>query len=623
MKLNEILNIDRIYFDIEVSNKKELFEFASEMMLKENIIENKDIFIEKLYQRESQSATGMSDAWAIPHAQSETVTKSSVVFVKTKTAIDYKSLEGDKAQYFFFIAVPKKLESDQVKLLSSIATLLMDGNFLQKSKEIKSASAFLELVNEYEEKTVKQKEGQVSTMKSIVAITACTTGIAHTYMAEKALFEAAKKLGIDIQIEKQGAAGVEDELEFNAIKDADVVILAIEKGVNESRFQGKHILKVSPGTAIKEAERVIKDALDKKNTYYKEADEGGSQNLETKSSAKDVYQHLLAGVSFMIPIVVAGGLAIALSFAFGITAFENVGSLPWAFFEIGSASAMTLMFPVLAGFIAYDIADKPGFAPGIIGGFIAHNSGSGFVGAIIAGYMAGYVALFINKKVKFPSSIQGLKSIVVLPFITTIIVGLFLLFVVATPIVALQETVGNFLNTLSSNNAGIFLLSLSFSVLYFDLGGPISKMVYSFAVAMLADNIYTTMSAAMIIGMVPPLGVAIATLIKPKFFNKDEQEAGKTALLLGMSFITEGAIPFAIAHPKQAIPSFMLGGFVGSALSLIFNVGVTAPHGGLFLVFIPNAITNPLLFIVALLIGSIVAALTMLFLMGLKNKKQV
>lgn len=622
MKLKDVLKENQAYFDIDASSKETLFEFASEKMQTLGLIDDKEMFIKDLYEREAQSPTGMGDLWAIPHAQSDVVKASSVLFVKTKEAISYESLEGDTSQYFFFIAVPKTLASDQVKILSGIANLLMDEDFKASMKDVKDAKSLIALIDQKETKEVTQTHADTP-QKRIVAVTACTTGIAHTYMAETALLEAAKKMNIDIYVEKQGAAGVEDALTQDAIDKADAVVLAVEKGINENRFAGKQILKVSPGTAIKQAETVLEDALNHKNTYTKHVDENENSKSGSQPSVKGVYQHLLAGVSYMIPIVVAGGLLIALSFAFGITAFENEGSLPWALFEIGAGSALALMFPVLAGFIAYDIADKPGFAPGIIGGFIAHTSGSGFVGAIIAGYLAGYTAQFINKKIKFPNSIQGLKSIVVLPLLSTLIVGLVLLFVVATPIVALQETVGNFLNSLSSNNAGIVLLSLSFSVLYFDLGGPISKMVYSFAVAMLADNIYTTMSAAMIIGMVPPLGVAIATFIKPNFFKEDEQEAGKTALLLGMSFITEGAIPFAIAHPKQAIPSFMLGGFVGSVISLLFNVGVTAPHGGLFLVFIPNAITNPILFIIALLAGSFVTAISMIFLMSLNRKKQI
>ena len=620
MNLNQIMSERTIYLDIDVKDKESLFNFVTKEMEKQEVVSDAIAFKNALYERESLSPTGMGEKWAIPHGLDKSVKKASVFYVRLKKEIPYESLEGDTAQHFFFIAVPESLSGDHVKILSHLATLLMEDTFKKEIYEATNPLEAMNIINKYNHTETKQSQ-EVKESKHIVAVSACTTGIAHTYMAEKALMEKAEDMGINMRIEKQGAAGVEDGLTQTEIERADVVILAIEKGINENRFKDKEILKVTPGQAIKDPETVINDALSGKNTYIKKVSQDETESFE-KESVKGVYQHLLAGVSYMIPIVVAGGLAIALSFAFGITAFENEGSLPWALFEIGSGSALALMFPVLAGFIAYDIADKPGFAPGIIGGMIANRSGSGFIGAIIAGYMAGYLARFINKKVKFPKSIQGLKNIVILPVVTTLVVGLFLLFVIAKPVVGLQNVVAQFLNDLSNNNAGIVVLSLAFSVFYFDLGGPISKMVYSFAVALLADQIYTPMAAVMIIGMIPPLSMAIATMLRPNMFKKDEQEAGKTALILGMSFITEGAIPFAIAHPKQAIPSFMLGGFVGSVISLALNIGVTAPHGGLFLAFIPNAITNPILFIIALLIGSVISAMSMLFLMNLSHKKQ-
>lgn len=618
MKLTDIINTDQVYLNLNITNKKDLFEFASAKLVDHNSVTNSEDFVKALNDRELESPTGFGENWAIPHGISASVKKPTVLYISLKSPIKYESLEGDTADKFFFIAIPKELRGEHVKIISGIATLLLDEKFKNSIKDAKDSDQVINLISSSgnSEITTSKNSG-----KKVVAVCACTTGIAHTYMAEKALADAAAEMGISIFIEKQGAAGIEDKLTANDIKEADVVILAIEKGINESRFGNKQVLKVSPGRAIKEAKLVIEDALKGINTYkMKESDEENSD--KSGSSVKGVYQHLMAGVSYMIPVVVAGGLAIALSFAFGITAFEVEGSLPWALFEIGANSALALMFPVLAGFIAYDIADKPGFAPGIIGGFIANQSGSGFIGAIIAGYMAGYLALYINKKVKFPKSIQGLKTIVVLPVVTTLIVGLFLLFVVAAPIVSMQTAVATFLNDISNNNAGAVILSLAFSVFYFDLGGPISKMVYAFAVALLADKIYTPMAAVMIIGMIPPISMFIATTLRPKLFKEDEKESGKTALLLGMSFITEGAIPFAISRPKQAIPSFIVGGFIGSLISLSLNIGVTAPHGGLFLAFIPNAITNPILFVVALGVGSLVSAISMITLMSFEKPKQ-
>ena len=464
-------------------------------------------------------------------------------------------------------------------------------------------------------------------MKKIVAVTSCTTGIAHTYMAAKSLTKAAGEMDVEIYVEKQGAAGVEDELTPEQIKAADVVIFAIEKGIEESRFAGKKIYKTKPGKAIKEGKKTIEDALDGKDIYIGESlnenQPSGTENTgsKKKKGISGAYVHMLAGISYMIPIVVTGGILIALSFAFGITAFEKEGSLAWALFQMGGGSAFALMFPVLSAFIAYDIADKPGFGPGIIGGFLAFNSGSGFVGAIIAGYLAGYLARFINKNLKVPSFLQGLKPIVIIPVVTTLVVGLVILYVVKVPIIYLQDLVSAFLNSLATNNTGAVILGLAFGCLYFDLGGPVSKMVYSFAIAAYTTGIYTPMGAAMVCGMVPPIGMAIATFLKPKLFSEDEREAGKTALILGFSFITEGAIPFLISKPKASIIANAAGSSVGSIVALLLKLEIKAPHGGMFLALIPNAVSSIAGLLIAVLAGSLVTAVIMVVILKFEEKR--
>lgn len=619
MQLLDIFNAHCIELDVNVSTKVQLFDKMAERLVELKVIKDKDKFIQALNVREGQSPTGIGEGYAIPHGLSETVIKPAVLYFRLVKPIQYESLDEGPVSHVFMLAIPNDLRSNQVKLLSDISTLLLDDSFrviLNNAVSPEEILAAAELDKKAEVQTVDS-----SNKRKIVAVTSCATGIAHTFMAEKALYNAAKTMNVFLSVETQGAGGVENRLTAEQIAEADAVVLAIDKGIDESRFQGKQVLKVSSGRAIKEGEVVLQEALDHVGTYVKAASSSEQTELtKEKGTTKTFYQHMLNGVSYMIPIVVAGGILIALSFSFGINAFENEGSLPWALYQIGGTSAFALMFPVLAGFIAYDIADKPGFAPGIIVGLVASNTGSGFFGALIGGYLAGYLVLFINKKMPFPKSIIGLKTIVFIPVIVTLIIGLITIFVIGGPIAYLQEIVMNFLSTLSDNNAGIVVLSLVFSVLYFDLGGPMSKMVYSFALAALAENIYGPMGAVMVIGMVPPIGMAIATLIQPKLFNVEEREAGKTALVLGLSYITEGAIPFLMSKPKSSVPSFMIGGFVGSLVAFALKLEITAPHGGLFLALIPNAVSNVFYFVLAILAGGAACAFSMVVLTKLFQK---
>lgn len=619
MQLLDIFNAHCIELDVNVSTKIQLFDKMAERLVELKVIKDKDKFIHALNVREGQSPTGIGEGYAIPHGLSETVIKPAVLYFRLVKPIQYESLDEGPVSHVFMLAIPNDLRSNQVKLLSDISTLLLDDSFrviLNNAVSPEEILAAAELDKKAEVQTVDS-----SNKRKIVAVTSCATGIAHTFMAEKALYNAAKTMNVFLSVETQGAGGVENRLTAEQIAEADAVVLAIDKGIDESRFQGKQVLKVSSGRAIKEGEVVLQEALDHFGTYVKAASSSDQTELtKEKGTTKTFYQHMLNGVSYMIPIVVAGGILIALSFSFGINAFENEGSLPWALYQIGGTSAFALMFPVLAGFIAYDIADKPGFAPGIIVGLVASNTGSGFFGALIGGYLAGYLVLFINKKMPFPKSIIGLKTIVFIPVIVTLIIGLITIFVIGGPIAYLQEIVMNFLSTLSDNNAGIVVLSLVFSVLYFDLGGPMSKMVYSFALAALAENIYGPMGAVMVIGMVPPIGMAIATLIQPKLFNVEEREAGKTALVLGLSYITEGAIPFLMSKPKSSVPSFMIGGFVGSLVAFALKLEITAPHGGLFLALIPNAVSNVFYFVLAILAGGAACAFSMVVLTKLFQK---
>jgi PTS system fructose-specific IIC component len=447
----------------------------------------------------------------------------------------------------------------------------------------------------------------------VVAITACTTGIAHTYMAAEKLQEKAKVLNYEIKVETQGAVGPENVLTMDEIRAADAIILAVDKQIDMTRFAGMEVLEVPASQAIKKPEVVINNAINKVGTrVVQEASDDG--DLLDGVQVGGVLKHIMAGVSYMIPLVVAGGILIALSFAFGIYAFQEEGTFAWALFNIGASNAFALMVPVMSAFIAQSIANRAGFAPGIVGGMIAANIGAGFLGGIISGLLAGYVTMNLIKYIKMPKSLKGLKAIVVIPVLSVLIVGLLMLFVIGTPIQWVTENLTAFLGSLSGGS--VIILGLVYGLLYFDLGGPFSKIIYTFGVGSLAAGLYVPMGAAMVCGMVPPLGIALATIVKPKSFSKQDRESGKAAAILGLSFITEGAIPFAAKDPKNVLPACMAGSAVGSIVAFMLNVGIQAPHGGFFLALIPNAISNLGGFFIALAAGTLT---TCFVLIGLKS----
>lgn len=453
----------------------------------------------------------------------------------------------------------------------------------------------------------------------IVAITACTTGIAHTYMAAESLELKAKELGYEIKVETQGTSGPENVLTKKEIDEADIIILAVDKKIDETRFDGREVLKVPASVAIKTPEKCFENASKKINTQViKVVNE--DDDLLANVKVGGILQHIMAGVSYMLPLVVAGGILIALSFAFGIYAYEDQGSLPWALHTIGAGTAFALMVPVMSGFIAQSIANKAGFAAGIVGGMIANTIGAGFLGGILSGIIAGYTVVYLNKFIRLPKTLQGLKSIVVIPLLSVTIVGLLMLFVIGTPIQLVTVKLTEFLGSLSGTS--VVILGLIYGLLYFDLGGPFSKIIYTFGVGALSAGLFVPMGAAMVCGMVPPLGIALATLIKPGAWSKQEKESGKAAFVLGLSFITEGAIPFAAANPFATLPACMAGSAVGSIVAFLLNVGIQAPHGGFFLVLIPNAITNLVGFMIALIAGTLTTCFVLLALKTYQAKKE-
>ncbi|TLP48711.1 PTS fructose-like transporter subunit IIB [Cohaesibacter sp. CAU 1516] len=451
-----------------------------------------------------------------------------------------------------------------------------------------------------------------SSKKRIVAVTSCPTGIAHTFMAADALKKKGAAEGYDIKVETQGSVGAKDQLTAEDIAAADLVIISADTHVDESRFAGKPIYRTSVGASVKDASAVIKAAFAEAETAAPAAagSEGSMQSVAEAKAALQAkrsgpYKHLLTGVSYMLPVVVAGGLLIALSFVFGIEAFKEEGTLAAALMAIGGGAAFKLMVPVLAGFMAYSIADRPGLTPGLIGGLLAVNLGAGFLGGILAGFLAGYVALWLKDNIKLPSSLEGLMPILILPLLSTAIVGLLMVYVIGEPVRYINESLTAMLQSMGQTNAVLLGLVLG-AMMAFDMGGPVNKAAYAFSVGLLTSDTFAPMAAVMAAGMTPPLGLALATVVAKNRFTDDEREAGKAAAVLGLSFITEGAIPYAAKDPLRVIPSIMIGSAVTGALSMFFAAGLRAPHGGAFVLAIPNAVSNLPMYILSIVIGTLI-----------------
>ncbi|MGQ9371353.1 PTS fructose-like transporter subunit IIB, partial [Azospirillum sp. A39] len=450
----------------------------------------------------------------------------------------------------------------------------------------------------------------------LVAVTACPTGIAHTFMAAEALKRAAEAKGYRIKVETQGSVGAKNALSDAEIAEADAVIIGADTHVATDRFAGKRLLKTSVGEALKQPARVIDAALalpPPSAAAAGYADSVAAAKARQKEAQSGPYKHLLTGVSFMLPFVVAGGLIIALSFVFGIEAFKEEGTLPAALMEIGGGSAFALMVPVLAGYIAYSIADRPGLAPGFIGGMLASKIGAGFLGGIVAGFLAGYVARWLRDTIRLPATLEGLKPVLIIPLLATLAVGLLMVYVIGTPVAAIMAGLTAFLQGMTGANAVALGLLLG-AMMALDMGGPVNKAAYTFSVGLLASGTFTPMAATMAAGMTPPLALALATVVARSRFNAQEQEAGKAAAVLGLAFITEGAIPFAAKDPLRVIPACMAGSAVAGALSMWFGCGLRAPHGGIFVLAIPNAVAPLLPYIVAIVAGTLVTTAALILL---------
>lgn len=448
-------------------------------------------------------------------------------------------------------------------------------------------------------------EPQHTKSYSVLAVTACPTGVAHTYMSAEALEAEAKKRGWNIKVETRGSVGVGNEITPEEIAQADLVIVAADIEVNVDKFTGKPMYRTSTSAALKKTAQEMDRAVKEANIFTPQNGKNSSQSSQSNEK-RGVYKHLLTGVSYMLPMVVAGGLCTALSFAFGLDASNVEGSLAWALSLIGGQTALALMVPVLSGYIAYSIADRTGLTPGLVGGVLATTLGAGFLGGIISGFLAGYSAHFISTRLKLPQTMEALKPILIVPLISTLFTGLAMIYVIGHPVAWLMDWLTNWLNTMGTTNA-VILGAILGAMMCMDMGGPVNKAAYAFGVGLLSSQTYAPMAAIMAAGMVPPLAMGVATLLARHKFVPAEREAGKASFVLGLCFISEGAIPFAAKDPIRVLPTCIIGGAITGALSMYFGIQLMAPHGGLFVLLIPGAINHVLMYLFAIVAGTVVS----------------
>ncbi|MCZ2728968.1 PTS fructose transporter subunit IIBC [Erwinia amylovora] len=444
--------------------------------------------------------------------------------------------------------------------------------------------------------------------KRVLAVTACPTGVAHTFMAAEAIDTEAKKRGWWVKVETRGSVGAGNVITAEEVAAADLVIVAADIEVDLAKFVGKPMYRTSTDLALKKTVQELDKAVAEAQLYQPQGSEQSSAQPEKKEKA-GAYRHLLTGVSYMLPMVVAGGLITALSFAFGITAFKEPGTLAAALMQIGGNTALALMVPVLAGFIAFSIADRPGLAPGLVGGMLATTINAGFLGGIIAGFIAGYAAKFLSSKLKLPTSMEALKPILIIPLVSSLVTGLLMIYVVGKPVAGIMSGLTSWLANMGTANA-VVLGAILGGMMCLDMGGPLNKVAYAFGVGLLSSQTYAPMAAIMAAGMVPPLAMGVATLAARSKFSKSQQEGGKAALVLGMCFISEGAIPFAARDPMRVLPCCVIGGAVTGAISMTIGARLMAPHGGLFVLLIPGAITPVVGYLLAIIAGTLVAGLS-------------
>ncbi|MED3625441.1 fructose-specific PTS transporter subunit EIIC [Neobacillus thermocopriae] len=610
MKITELLTTNTIQLHLEGNQKIEVVEQLVDMLYQAGKVTNREEFKAAILKREEQSTTGIGDGIAIPHAKTKAVKEAAIAFGKSITGVDYQSLDGKPAHLFFMIAAPEGANNTHLEALARLSGLLMKAEVRYELLKATSPNEIIDIINRFDKEETKKSTNSVK-KDLIVAVTGCPTGIAHTYMAADSLKAKAKEMGVEIKVETNGSGGAKNILTEEEIEKATAVIVAADINVEMERFKGKHVIQAAVADGIHRPQQLIEKALKRDAPVYNGGDRPNEKSTEQKGTKKGFYKHLMNGVSNMLPFVVGGGILIAISFLFGYNAFKpddpSYHPIAEALMTIGGGNAFGLIVPVLSGFIALSIADRPGFAPGMIGGLIAANGGAGFLGGLIAGYLAGYLVLLIKKLVsRLPKSLEGIKSILIYPLLGIAATGFIMLYVINKPVAWLNASITEWLTGLGTGNAILLGIILGL-MMAFDMGGPINKAAYVFGTGLLASGVYEPMAAIMAAGMVPPLGIAIATTLFKNKFTAEERNAGKACFVMGLSFITEGAIPFAAADPFRVIPALMAGSAVAGALSMAFKIGLRAPHGGFFVV--PLVENGALMYTFAILVGALVTAL--------------
>ena len=639
MTIRDLLAAESINLNGTPAGKTEALNQCIDLMAKSGKIADVETYRKGVFAREEEGTTGIGMGIAIPHCKSDAVTKAGLAAMVVKDGVDFESLDGTPAKIIFLIAAPNTEDNVHLQVLSKLSVMLMDEQFTNSLINAGSVDEFLNIIDSAEKakdekeaaKEAKAKEA-VEVKKDdvfIVAVTACPTGIAHTYMAAEAIEKKAKELGYQVKVETRGSGGAKNVLTDDEIAKAAGVIVACDTNVPTDRFDGKKVIECQVSDGINKAEELIKkiaagDAPVFKASGKKEASHSSVGGKE--SIGHQIYKHLMNGVSHMLPFVVGGGILIAIAFL--IDGFSvDLNSLPAdqranfgtitqaaAMFKGIGGTAFGFMLPILAGFIAMSIADRPGLAVGFVGGSIAANGTSGFLGALVAGFVAGYIVLLLKKVFsKLPESLDGMKPVLLYPLLGIFLVGVIMQFVVEPPIGALNTAINNGLNGLNGASAVVLGVLLG-GMMSVDMGGPVNKAAYVFGTASIAAGNYNIMAAVMIGGMVPPIAIALATIFFKNKFTAEERKAGPTNFIMGLSFITEGAIPFAASDPLHVLPACVVGSAVAGGLSMAFGCTLMAPHGGIFVV---PTIGNPLMYLVALVIGSFIAC----GLLGLLKKK--
>lgn len=639
MTIRDLLAAESINLNGTPAGKTEALNQCIDLMAKSGKIADVEKYRKGVFAREEEGTTGIGMGIAIPHCKSDAVTKAGLAAMVVKDGVDFESLDGTPAKIIFLIAAPNTEDNVHLQVLSKLSVMLMDEQFTNSLINAGSVDEFLNIIDSAEKakdekeaaKEAKAKE-PVEVKKDdvfIVAVTACPTGIAHTYMAAEAIEKKAKELGYQVKVETRGSGGAKNVLTDDEIAKAAGVIVACDTNVPTDRFDGKKVIECQVSDGINKAEELIKriaagDAPVFKASGKKEASHSSVGGKE--SIGHQIYKHLMNGVSHMLPFVVGGGILIAIAFL--IDGFSvDLNSLPAdqranfgtitqaaAMFKGIGGTAFGFMLPFLAGFIAMSIADRPGLAVGFVGGSIAANGTSGFLGALVAGFVAGYIVLLLKKVFsKLPESLDGMKPVLLYPLLGIFLVGVIMQFVVEPPIGALNTAINNGLNGLNGASAVVLGVLLG-GMMSVDMGGPVNKAAYVFGTASIAAGNYNIMAAVMIGGMVPPIAIALATIFFKNKFTAEERKAGPTNFIMGLSFITEGAIPFAASDPLHVLPACVVGSAVAGGLSMAFGCTLMAPHGGIFVV---PTIGNPLMYLVALVIGSFIAC----GLLGLLKKK--